>query len=133
MCTRFFCLMKCCHWQAPCCYTLPLLFAQLVCWCAVCVIVVDVPRRRVSEGPALTCLTRRRRRTTLLALRATATSDPLFRCAVVLQNEDSQPFITTYSCITSGAQPAWLASHLFAKAGCFLLLCAALLAVLIPS
>jgi len=56
--------------------------------------VVDELRRRVSTGPALTCLTRRRCRTALLALRATATSDPFFRCAVVLQNEDSQPLIT---------------------------------------
>ena len=68
------------------------LFAQLVSWCVMCV--VDELRRRVSTGPALTCLTRRRCRTALLALRATATSDPFFRCAVVLQNEDSQPLIT---------------------------------------
>ena len=71
---------------------LSLLFAQLVCWCVMCV--VDMPRRRVSTGPALTCLTRRRCRTALFALRATTTSGPLFRCAVVLQNEDSQPLIT---------------------------------------
>jgi len=60
--------------------------------CVVCVI--DVPRRPVSTGPALTCLTCRRCRTAPFALRATATSDPFFRCAVVLQNEDSQPLIT---------------------------------------
>jgi len=62
----------------------------LVCY-GMCV--VDVTRRRVSTGPALTCLTRRRCRTALFALRATATSDPFLRCAVVLQNEDSQPLI----------------------------------------
>ena len=56
--------------------------------------VVDVPRRHVSTWPALTCLTCRRCRAALFALRATATSDPFFRCAVVQQNEDSQPLIT---------------------------------------
>jgi len=68
------------------------LFAQLVCWCVSRV--VDLPRRRVSTGPALTCLTCRRCHTALFASRATATSDPFFCCAVVLQNEDSQPPIT---------------------------------------
>ena len=52
----------------------------------------------------MTCLTRRRCRAALFALRATATSDPLFRCAVVLEDEDSQLLIT----------------H---SATCFLLLC----------
>ena len=69
-------------------------------------------RRRASAGPALTCLTRRRCRTALLALGATATSDPFFRRAVVLQNEDSQPLITTHSCFTSGAQPGVVHIHM---------------------
>ena len=41
----------------------------------------------------------------VFTLRATATSDPFFRCAVGLQNNDSQPSITMHSCTTSGAQP----------------------------
>ena len=43
---------------------------------------------------------------------ATATSDLFFRCAAVLQNEDSQPFITTHSCSTSGAQPGVVHIHM---------------------
>jgi len=46
------------------------------------------------------------------SLSATATSDPLFRCAVVLQNEDSQPFITTHSCTIRGAQPGVVHIHM---------------------
>jgi len=110
-----FCLVKRYHWQAPCCCPLSLLLAQLVCWCAVCV--VDVPRRRVPTGPALTCLTRRRCRNVPFALKATATSGPFFCCAVVLQNEDSQPFITTHSCTTSGAQPGVVGVALVCKGG----------------
>ena len=67
--------------------------------------VVDVLRQRVSTRPALTCLTRRRCRTALFTFRATATSDLFFRCAVVLQNEDSQPLITL-SYITAAASAA---------------------------
>ena len=73
--------------------------------------VVDVPRRRVSTGPALTYLTHRRCRTALFALRATATSDPFFRCAVVLQNEDSQPLIMlSYTTAAASAVGVALAS-----------------------
>jgi len=76
-----------------------------LCPARVVVCYVDVPRRRVSTGPALTCLARRTFRTALFALKATATSDPFFRCAVVLQNEDSQPLITL-SYITAAASAA---------------------------
>jgi len=58
------------------------------------------------------CLTRRRCRTALFALGATTTSGLLFRCAVVLQNKDSQPFITTHSCFTSDAQPGVVHIHM---------------------
>jgi len=51
------------------------------------------------------------------ALKATATSGPFFCCAVVLQNEDSQPFITTHSCTTSGAQPGVVGVALICKGG----------------
>jgi len=85
------------------------LFTQLVCWCVMCV--VDVPRRRVSTGPGLTCLTRQRCRTAMFALRATATSEPFFRCAVVMQNEDSQPLITlSYTTAAASAVGVALAS-----------------------
>ena len=84
--------------------------------------------------PALTCPTRRRRRTALFALRATATSDPLFRCAVVLQNEDSQPLIA-HSCTTSfrSCKRGGRRTCLQRQASYFLLLCSALLAVLLAS
>jgi len=77
----------------------------------VCVVVADVPRRRVSTGPALACLTRRRYRTALFALRATATLDPFFRCAVVLQNEGSQPLIAlSYTAAAASAVGVEVAS-----------------------
>ena len=44
-------------------------------------------------------------------LGATATSGPLFHCPVVLNNY-SQPFITTHSCSTSGAQSGVVHIHM---------------------
>ena len=85
---------------------------------------VDVPRRHVSTWPALTCLTCRRCRAALFALRATATSDPFFRCAVVQQNEDSQPLITlSYTTAVASTVGVTLAS----KGGLFPSFCCALL------
>ena len=78
----------------------------------------------------MTCLTRRRCRAAMFALRAIATSDPFFRLAVVLWTEDSQPLITL-SYTTAAASAVGVA--LVKKLGCFLLLCAAMLAVLLPS
>ena len=108
-----------------------LLFAQLVCWYAVCV--VDVPRRRVSTGPALACVTRRRCRTALFALRATATSDPFSAVLLFCRTKTASRPSRRTAAPPAVHSPAWWASHLFAKAGCFLLLRAALLAVLLPS
>jgi len=105
------------------------LFVQLVYWCVMCV--VDEPRRRVFTGAALTCLTRRRCRTALFTLRTTATSGPFFRCAVVLQNEDSQPLITlSYTAVAASAVSVSLA---ISKYRLLPFLRAALLAVLLPS
>ena len=70
---------------------------------------VDVPRRRVSTGPALACLNRRRCRTAMFALRASDRHlGPFFSCAVVLQIEDSEPHITP-SYITAAASAVGVA------------------------
>ena len=72
---------------------------------------VDVPRRRVSKGPALAYLTRRRCRTALFALRETATSDPFFRCAHVLLSEDSELlFMLSYTTAAANAVGVALAT-----------------------
>jgi len=62
-------------------------------------------------------------------LRATATSDPLFRCDVALQNEVSQPLIA-HSCTTSFAAASAVGVALVCKGRLLPFLCAALLAIL---
>jgi len=104
----------------PCCCPLPRSTAMCV---------VDLLRGRASTGPPWRALLAGGAALRCLPLRATATSGPLFRCAVVLQNEVSQPPIA-HSFITSFAAASAVGVALACKEGCFLLLCAALLAVL---